>query len=1811
MSQTKEVTMCSPREALTGVTAVESSDKDCGTKSNNKNEKKIKNLKMEKSKNNVPDDRSVKNVLREFSSVIENFVHASGNGNNTAIRKKVETISKASEDIRNMVSKPTGKTSSPKRRNKELLDDCIRHQMAIKEMFKDMTGIAEAEKTLHKFGSALDPVLEFQKDNPDFGERIANMTEQFEDLLKGFSTFSSSVGVTRNIVLALGVGLGTAMFFKNITKTFGYEISDRTEVLLNIALTFLSGAIFTDVPRKTIDLIKRFIGQFSDVKPQMELPFAEMLTDFINEVLDFPKGLVKIGKIASAVVCIDRAYTTLEKYLYAIFNGLVAIVNYLMELIAGRSPVAYMVGVDEKVSNWAKETCEMMDKIYRKKLPVTMESAELFANLRRRGLEFLNQDFKDKEVNMRVRQLVQQYLHYLEKNAQVYAMPFVDDKSFRPQPIVLNICGAPRIGKTVATLMLAGRLTTKLCPKDDVSFAIDNPGQFVFYYSLKDDYSSGYRNEPLFVADDADQVKDVLGSTNSFMYSVIAYANNMPTQLNMAGVEQKGNVYFTSKVILMTSNQTTIKTASINSPEAYGQRLTAFLMYPILEVSFADNPLNDIADITNVGSLHNRRIDKDKLKLRKSDTVIQRDVWRFQRVTYDHSGDTLYPKVDGQELTFDEVYSIVSAEYDKRSFDYIKIAQEMKTDRAKWAPTDGDAIKPQMEAPDDFVTLDETKMDFATFCSLGAKEWSYDLDKYDDDEQVFCETFRKQYETLSGHLVIDRTLPSHEIMRLFNRFGPQPTEDLGVKFGTIHEHFKTRLIAMIINDKDIVSVAEEFAIFMYKYHFEEILLAYHGFPMFGEITSPLRRFNEFMRQKIKTIEGFLGKPILTGPYNWLKDYLKHHHLYVQFIAFKRIIQGLVMGFVFFGAVELLCRGVSGAITYGKERKRAADYEKWYKANCNPKPGDYYFEVDLGGDEEDDVEHRIKTLNEGVYKQYDVAGKVSHGKPRSRTTPINIQHQFSLPETDEVHDTRTESLITPLFTRGALYLYRTTLKEDLSMGVAICVDKHKYIMPSHFRFVINGPAKYTHVHMEDILGHGHTITMKTFDESIFHVDTERDLMFCDFSKVPNLQMGKSMFNHFCDEEYMKTKEKFWANFCTLGTAGNVYHIQSSVANAVQEPTVRVEGSVGVPASTYKDVVRYHLQTLEGDCGSPLLLLDKYCNKGRIIGIHVAGASQRAVGYTSLITRQYLQSVLNKVYPQMALARTNLDDEVLKSQYGYLVNSGFRIIGKEIYTNHFAPVSQIIHSKLFGIFDTDKVPSRLGPFVFDGVTYDPLAIAINGYSNVNKQVDQNLLTNCSRSLCNDLFHSEVRKIEPRLLTWKESVVGIPGLDYAEPIPRNTSAGYPYKFTLCKGDPGKYSIFGSDEEYNLDNEKYHSLLVDCLDLEIQAAKGEHLGCIFLDFLKDEKKSRAKVLAGKSRLISSSPLHFTMLCRRYFLTFCSWMMANRTYNGVAVGVNAFSDEWNEVANVFSTNQHYVIAGDYKAFDRSQTRQIMMAILDNVIQPWYSDSHYEERKAIFLTMSESYHMVGNIVYQWPANLPSGCFLTTILNSLYNSVLIRMCMSLIYKDNIPVAVPKSIKHITNQDNWSLKRNLVIRGSTASHVKTPHLGYSYITYGDDNIIGINEPMQFIRPDMIRIYMSHLGMTYTPTDKVTETFQEWNSLTDVTFLKRGFRWDTTVKMMVAPLEMEVIKDMVMWTKRNSQSLAITQSNVETSIIEMALWGDLAYDSHYAYLLKHCRVRMNWTPFAAPWEEVIRRVYQFRPPPTLNVETITEEVEQLLAV
>lgn len=635
-------------------------------------------------------------------------------------------------------------------------------------------------------------------------------------------------------------------------------------------------------------------------------------------------------------------------------------------------------------------------------------------------------------------------------------------------------------------------------------------------------------------------------------------------------------------------------------------------------------------------------------------------------------------------------------------------------------------------------------------------------------------------------------------------------------------------------------------------------------------------------------------------------------------------------------------------------------------------------------------------------------------------------------------------------------------------------------------------------------------------------------------------------------YASDKERFWRSFKWFS---NIVCVDESL-------DMKYPDSLNLPKKRIRGFYRYEGMSVIGDCGTILAVYNNRLDR-KLIGMHHAGMS--GVGYSVPLNYELIEEHISKfsVEAQFAFVEPSCVDIAADV---ILPPGNFIAVGKSSIRVGQATKSVLRKSRLYGsLLEPIKRPAALSPFLHEGEIYDPLMEGLKKCGGTCPVLDNKVLKEItsvlSANMNSEFVEFEERHKYERFLSYKEAVCGAED-DFMRPINRTTSAGFPW-CTFPNKLPGKQSYLGKDETYDVEepflseqgkqlNLAVFQLLDDCRNKILKDV-------VCVDTKKDELRPLNKI---STRIFSACSQHFVIAFRMYYLPFCSWIMHNRHFNGVAVGVNPFDQEWHTLATFLKTKGPKVIAGDFSNFDGSLNSQILWSIFHDIFIPWIkfmhgtlSDDDYNICFGLWSHVAHSVHIFESNVYMWTHSQPSGNPMTAILNSLYNLVVLRYA-------------------------WQ-----IIMGSTryiGQHHFSEHV--YMVAYGDDNVLNISDEIaELFNQQTITDALAKIGHIYTDEAKTGELVK-YRTLNDVQFLKRSFKFNTELKRYVAPLDKAVIYEMLNWVRLSKSTLNVDDvllTNVAVAFREIVYHGEAAYDELKTAITKNLHLfPKNRLPVVRPY-------------------------------
>lgn len=408
------------------------------------------------------------------------------------------------------------------------------------------------------------------------------------------------------------------------------------------------------------------------------------------------------------------------------------------------------------------------------------------------------------------------------------------------------------------------------------------------------------------------------------------------------------------------------------------------------------------------------------------------------------------------------------------------------------------------------------------------------------------------------------------------------------------------------------------------------------------------------------------------------------------------------------------------------------------------------------------------------------------------------------------------------------------------------------------------------------------------------------------------------------------------------------------------------------------------------------------------------------------------------------------------------------------------STIIPSPLFGVFPVYKTPADLQHTGFHTVK----DIGKKSFAPV-KQVDQAELEFGSKVL--DLIIGDFTDLTEAEI--------IKGTDDLAGINKKSSNGY-----KCEKEKTSYFDFANGcylPEFRTSlNSFENNLREGYIDFD---------KFVNVETLKDELRGIAK--EGKPRSFRVSTVYTQVLTKKYTGQMVSNLIQARHMHQIMIGVNPYR-EWDDIYQRLSMCAG-VWAGDVGTWDGAMLPQVQDAIIKILLNK-YKGSHRAELSTLLYAIPYCVVSMQDDTYLTNHSMPSGNFLTAIFNSLVN----RFYTAMWYHRNVAKASPFSF----------------------------HNDIVDFVYGDDKLNGCvkKELSDKLNAVTMREFFESIGMTFTTASK-QKVVKPFESLSEVSFLKRHFRYHPMLKRVMCPLEMETILSSPSWIDSRKDERVVMQDKL----------------------------------------------------------------------
>jgi len=1262
----------------------------------------------------------------------------------------------------------------------------------------------------------------------------------------------------------------------------------------------------------------------------------------------------------------------------------------------------------------------------------------------------------------------------------------------RLEPFVLMLSGDSGKGKSGVSWALAIDLLSEDGFKVMKEDGTPDWSSDIYMRMIETEFWDGYCGQTVTIYDDFGQMVDSTANPNLEFMELIRSGNLAPYPLHMADLTEKRNTFFCSKAIFLTSNMmpNAMDIKSIHCKEAFKRRIDLCVK------------VDNLAQWSKTGSEGKTLLDTKKIE-RETGEVLNLDVYVF----------TIIDAMTGRELSG-------KLTYDQLSQKCRNIYREKHEKSTK----------------------------LFEFLNRHASEQILD-DFYIDDEDVMNEEYHAQMGSSDIRVVLknkEATLNAIDIVGMYHfvegmyRKKPQVwSAEARQIFDIVHEKFME-----FGSDYDASGYRKELdkiSIFYddsYISRMKKPIQALKDFIQFRVVTPLYEKYyydlSQAAQEAKKDASNFIGKAV---------ECLNKYPIFKSILAVLPVIGLFWFGMKYFKNNSIETSEYSAELVYSGSEKQKNKQR-------------FRTELVYSGSEKQKNKQRFRTelSKSGAEKEknkqkYRTELSDSDSKTRKQ---IRMERYNTLKsELDEAIDMKIdESKENVVITDSTSQMQAQMAVDTNAMSVSSKIISNSYTMECEINgrwcakikiVFLKGKIALTARHVKIYMQEATRVRIYNRNISKPHVFDAKSILTEDVCNragelkdqmllcFPSSGMNDhaSLMGSLADGVQMSHFKTTRAALVVPFDEGVVMKFGNIYARDV-ETEIQYDASIPNSKDVQKFFVRDRyeysgLETTDGDCGSLLVAINSMLPK-KILGIHVAGKWNE--GISSPINCSDIERAMEKM-PWSAQLEILIDSAEDKIKFGldnWIPEGNFVPIGKIpipiLGANTTKIIPSLVHDK---ITKHNTIPAKLRPFTYGEVNYNPMEIGLKKAGAANIQLDEKIVDICIEDVKRIVNSKIERGVYDQVYDDYIAIRGVLGDDYLPPIERKTSPGYPWVYSK-EGLTGKTKWMGKDDNFIV-----HPDLKARSEYRIKCAKEKkRVLTVWIDTLKDERRPFEKVLAGKTRVFSAGPMDYTFTFRKYFMGFAAHVMKNRIDNEISVGTNCYSTDWTRTAKKLLSKGRKVIAGDFSNFDGTLVADILYKILD-IVNDFYDDGEENAtiRRVLWAEIVNSIHLCRDNLYMWTHSQPSGCPITSILNSLFNSVSMRYVWMLIVEDSM-----KNMK--------SFNENV-----------------SMVSYGDDNCVNISDKVIHVFNQVtIAEGYKQIGMTYTDESKTGEIIP-YRELSEVAYLKRKFRWEESEMQFIAPLNLDVVLEMVNWIRGELDAEEATRLNLEASAFELSLHGKEIFD------------------------------------------------------
>lgn len=525
---------------------------------------------------------------------------------------------------------------------------------------------------------------------------------------------------------------------------------------------------------------------------------------------------------------------------------------------------------------------------------------------------------------------------------------------------------------------------------------------------------------------------------------------------------------------------------------------------------------------------------------------------------------------------------------------------------------------------------------------------------------------------------------------------------------------------------------------------------------------------------------------------------------------------------------------------------------------------------------------------------------------------------------------------------------------------------------------------------------------------------------------------------------------------------------------------------------------NIPTVLGDCGMPLVV---HKPQAAILGLHMLGNPMGEVWATAIDSDKVQRAVDHFARPIVQCGLPVISAPSKEKCLGSLrqwsplrwVEQGsLNVFGS--YTEFRATPRSRVQPTLLGKVIVEERGWKVDAVKPEMKDYRPWRHALLDITNQEHgAIDHTKLRTCARAYVDDVLSALPQDVLSTMqaLSTKATINGIDGVKFLDKMNFKSSMGEPY----CKSKKGYLVGPDGDREFIPEVQERIAHIEKCYQ------SGQRACPVFSGQLKDEARSAAKVEAGMVRVFTGAPADWSFVVRKNLLTTVKVIQEHPFIFEASPGCAAQTLAWEQYYDFLTVHGFdRMIAGDYGKFDKKMEAQLILEAFWILAELLKAAGWDEEELMVIHCIAEDtafsfVNFDGDLVEFFGSN-PSGHPLTVIVNCLVNALYMRYCF--LELNNLP-------------------------GSEYERVRRFKEFVNLLTYGDDNVMNVSPQADWFNHTAIQTVLASIGVKYTMADKESVS-RPFIHISEISYLKRTWRWDEDIGAVICPLEEASIRKML---------------------------------------------------------------------------------------